>query len=66
MERQTLDKKLPLNCPITQEKCWQATCAWWIETGCVIREGLEALVHLENISTWCDENWGLSKVVAAE
>jgi len=65
MERQTLDKKLPLNCPITQEKCWQATCAWWAKTGCIVKESLDALIYLKDISSWYDENWNLSKVVAA-
>jgi hypothetical protein len=63
MEREVLDKKLPLNCPITQEKCWQVTCAWWTKTGCAVKKGFESLVYLENVSIWCDENWGLGKLI---
>jgi len=66
MERQTLDKKLPPNCPITQDKYWREACAWWGVLKCKVVSALDRTEYLEDIADWCANSYNLAKATVAQ
>jgi len=65
MEKKVQSEKPSTFCPITQMPCMSTKCSWWGVKRCKVDEALDSIISLNRIVNWFDENWDLSKVVAA-